>query len=622
MRTTSLRWILLILYSALYAFGQNTWSVGTKNYSMIALARRPGPPVPPLKAAPFSEVDGACLLMDNWWPKNDPSFSKVQGYIHPIQLVGYGENQFDWTGYANYSIEFWVDRVVSDDVDKNGFLNHPQQLIADGIIAPTVKVKFAISTFCYREDGLTDSYANNDFKIGVRLISVNGKLFGQRGGPGATPIYDSMIQIESFYILSYDIPVEMVKFPVRAGLGVKLNPAVNYLELSDNLVGSSEPYMCWPARHVAWSLSKVKAMAPIMLVHGTNADHTTWTVPKGDSFVDYFGDSSYFSGICFTDIDLTANGSIDDNGRLLESKVAERLAAVGAKACHLVAHSKGGIDSRSMIRQHYYDKHANENLDQPGHFEVLSLYTLDTPHRGTVLSDISWNKLHNPNPVPDPQWPDLVNLMNWDFPSLHDPSSGNPDGKAKAPTGHALEAQRTERMRMYNGNNPFNFSTANTEGRPIKFYNTAADADWHVRDLTIDGMEIKDSPYVIEKLGSSFNLNALATSAYRMLYWAKQVQPRSTTQTKLVYDRNLGGDIVVTIPVTELYVPAANPQADGTWNDLVVSITSALYDGGTVFCPFQSNSYQGTILGNHSSIKTHSLAAAICGQIAADWPLK
>jgi hypothetical protein len=54
--------------------------------------------------------------------------------------------------------------------------------------------------------------------------------------------------------------------------------------------------------------------------------------------------------------------------------------------CHLVAHSKGGSDCRYLVTkalQEYNDIKSNK------HFNVLGLFSLDTPFRGTPVSDLS-----------------------------------------------------------------------------------------------------------------------------------------------------------------------------------------------------------------------------------------
>ena len=76
----------------------------------------------------------------------------------------------------------------------------------------------------------------------------------------------------------------------------------------------------------------------------------------------------------------------------------------------------------------------------------------------------------------------------------------------------------------------------------------------------------------------------------------------------------------VTIPVTELFVP--NGQGGREWNDLVVAISSALYEGGTPFCPVSINNLSGILMGNHSGIKTKQMASEIVAQIKSDWAVQ
>jgi hypothetical protein len=500
-----------------------------------------------------------------------------------------------------------VNRAVTDDLDDNGYLMDPQGLVAAGIIAPKITVKFAIANFTAVRGWCVPRLSDPGLPLRMRLISVNGKQYTLGNISIGEIRYDHTITTNNYYTITYEIPIEMVKFPRRTNVGGGGSPipSLNFLELTDTKLGLATMY---PGRHVPWSMAAVRAMAPIMLVHGTNSDPSTWSAPPGDSFNDYF---STFKGIFFNDITLLANGSIERNGTDLETQITQRLASVGAKQCHIIAHSKGGLDSRSMISKHY-GSGRNSALDQPGNFEVLSLYTLDTPHRGTVLSDISWNTQNNPDLRADPNWYDLRNLMSYDFRFLHDPPSGNVDGQTHlllgvgvgAPGGHALEAQMTQNMRTWNFRNHFNFNNQNTGGTPIKFYNTAVDSDWNVRDGKMDSTERADSgiPFIV------------ATSMYRMLYWATQVTTRPSIRTIPLNE----GATNIEIPVTELFVP--DDQRGAQWNSMIVSIGSAFYDGGIAFCPNNINAYNGGIvLSNHSRVKTRGMASGVVNNIRSDF---
>jgi hypothetical protein len=68
------------------------------------------------------------------------------------------------------------------------------------------------------------------------------------------------------------------------------------------------------------------------------------------------------------------------NGNALDGFIPGIVKSFGVDSVHLVAHSKGGLDSREYLARF-----------QPGHqkeFTVLSYTTLSTPHNGSVLADL------------------------------------------------------------------------------------------------------------------------------------------------------------------------------------------------------------------------------------------
>jgi hypothetical protein len=105
---------------------------------------------------------------------------------------------------------------------------------------------------------------------------------------------------------------------------------------------------------------------------------------------------------------------------------------------------------------------------------------------------------------------------------------------------------------------------------------------------------------------------------YQMLYWAKEVDARSGGTREV--DQGTGEwRHTVTIPLTELFVPTK--QDPGQWNDLCVTYSSAVYEGGTLFCPPYLQNFNGINLKNHSNVKNYGMARGIMAQIALDWPV-
>ncbi len=68
---------------------------------------------------------------------------------------------------------------------------------------------------------------------------------------------------------------------------------------------------------------------------------------------------------------------IAKNAGLLVEKIPPIATRFGVKHLHLVAHSKGGLDSRAALKP----------LKAQGGLAILSVTTLSTPHHGSVLAD-------------------------------------------------------------------------------------------------------------------------------------------------------------------------------------------------------------------------------------------
>ena len=196
------------------------------------------------------------------------------------------------------------------------------------------------------------------------------------------------------------------------------------------------------------------AMAPIVFIHGTNASHTTWEEPTIDSnetsnltgdggqkvtldnsrmvdptcpscglngkyagpwfykidlgpakLTSYDKDNSLRSGfdryadLPVSSVDLVNDGNGNASNQFSAAQLRVLLPLVlqmygmdgdnwAHATCHLVAHSKGGSDCRYLIT-----KLLNQSSEQsPGKspFRVLGFFSLDTPFRGTPVSDIAY----------------------------------------------------------------------------------------------------------------------------------------------------------------------------------------------------------------------------------------
>ncbi len=118
---------------------------------------------------------------------------------------------------------------------------------------------------------------------------------------------------------------------------------------------------------------------PILLVHGIAL--------KDFSFFKAFGKIGETlrgaGNVVFTSR-IDGFGKVETNAAQLKEEILSILALTGAEKVNIIAHSKGGLDSKYMIAQ----------LGMEGH--VASLTTLCTPHGG---SPIAANLLRFPKPL-------------------------------------------------------------------------------------------------------------------------------------------------------------------------------------------------------------------------------
>ncbi len=108
---------------------------------------------------------------------------------------------------------------------------------------------------------------------------------------------------------------------------------------------------------------------PIVLVHGI--------ILKDIFFVRAFGRIQKIlerEGHLAYTADIDGFGTVETNAEQLKGEILRILGETGAEKVNLIAHSKGGIDSKYMLQRLGMEEH------------VASLTTLATPHRGAKIA--------------------------------------------------------------------------------------------------------------------------------------------------------------------------------------------------------------------------------------------
>jgi len=167
----------------------------------------------------------------------------------------------------------------------------------------------------------------------------------------------------------------------RVGTGVVLDNLSTELERFDNL---SLKY-------------------PVILAHGiAMRDRGTILIPWGriPRILRENGVETYLGN---TD----AWGTIESNAEFLKKTVDKILNETRKEKVNIIAHSKGGLDSRYMIWKYDYGN------------KVASLTTISTPHNGAVLADMILNLKSVHTKATEKSLEDLSKLYNDLYPDIY-----------------------------------------------------------------------------------------------------------------------------------------------------------------------------------------------------------
>ncbi len=116
---------------------------------------------------------------------------------------------------------------------------------------------------------------------------------------------------------------------------------------------------------------------PIVLVHGIVAHD------REGAMIDFWGRIPQVlqeHGIAVFWGNTDAWGSIESNAEILKNTVDMVLRVTGSEKINIIAHSKGGIDSRYFIYKYNYGG------------KVASLTTISTPHHGAEIADLIYRQ--------------------------------------------------------------------------------------------------------------------------------------------------------------------------------------------------------------------------------------
>lgn len=159
----------------------------------------------------------------------------------------------------------------------------------------------------------------------------------------------------------FKIPVEKILFPNDPGEGGVIQPRMNRVEIHIDVLSVPDENWC---TSIDWAALTFKVARPHLLVHGIFSQGGTWA----GNWTTGLGNA----GIPFATIDMGRLDGVGANAGKIAARVQELKNRWGVDALNIVAHSKGGIDSRHYI----------ENST-----DITRLIQIGTPNAGSPLAN-------------------------------------------------------------------------------------------------------------------------------------------------------------------------------------------------------------------------------------------
>jgi hypothetical protein len=237
------------------------------------------------------------------------------------------------SGDHSLSINIPVKRVVGD----------PQRLLAYGLMQGTATLKLPAFD--------VDSAGGSGINPERDRVYFNGN-----------PVTPQFLtgQSDGWALNTFTIDSRWINFPPDPGDGKMPAPAMNTVRIVID-TGNTEIPSC---TSVDWAALSIRVARPVLLVHGflIAQEWGTWQFRLGSMGLPYYA------------ADVGTLSNIYQNALQLATQVPMLRRRWGVDSLNILAHSKGGLDSRQYV----------ENIDG-----VPTLFQIGSPNGGTPLADLA-----------------------------------------------------------------------------------------------------------------------------------------------------------------------------------------------------------------------------------------
>ncbi|HZI85469.1 MAG TPA: hypothetical protein VFD48_01450 [Pyrinomonadaceae bacterium] len=371
----------------------------------------------------------------------------------------------------------------------------------------------------------------------------------------------------------FKVPINLVRFGQKGTNGNEPTPGENEIEILIDQANLESGEDVW-CTAIDWASLNFNAMAPVIMITGNGkcgeffeGKYDCNNQIIGTSFVKPFQDA----GIPYDNsIDLLTPDFIPTNGGILLNEIPRVAREFGAKWIHLVAHSKGGLDTREFLAR------TPKNCVGDNCVGVLSLTTLATPHHGSVGADI----------ISRSREANIIGLIISD--QLRDTLIARflqkrTNGRRHLTTWHLEDKFNPQNLPLL----PDSF-TVGSDTHPVKYFSFAADAN--INDSKENNDPLKPTIQDFETVGTG-RPHWIMTPVYRFMGKTKTV----TVERELKIFKRV---VIET----------------GAWedNDFLVTESSAQLTQKFVYQPKQD--------ANHATIISESIAPLVIPLIKSAQP--
>lgn len=237
-------------------------------------------------------------------------------------------------------------------LNPDGTLRDAAALVAAGLLSPTATLSLPVFDVDSSADVEPPTQPERD------RVSFNGEVLGFLTGENG-----------QWKLSTFQVPIEKVRFAARAANGSAPAGAANEVRIDIDTANSSEVW----CMSVDWGALTFKAMSPVVLIHGNNSDGGFYARMGFTTGLDT-------ARLLFDNSISMTTASRAAHGVVLDGLLPGIVKSFGVDSCHVVVHSKGGLDTREYLAVH----HPARAKD----FQVLSYTSLSTPHEGTSGADL------------------------------------------------------------------------------------------------------------------------------------------------------------------------------------------------------------------------------------------